>query len=228
MAKNIYYCILLLLLCWSCRGRVSDDTITVTLPDVLGSEQADDDSPTVQEDDDNNPDVVTTIPSNAEPIIEDAPKTLQDVYLSQVGVKEATGNNDGPEVEKYLRSTGLGKGFAWCAAFVHWCLEEVDIPNTVNAWSPTAENKNNLVFKLRQFREEPQAGDVVTFYYANLGRIGHTGFFNKKISDVTYESVEGNTNSSGSREAGNGGGVYKKYRSFNSTHSISRWEKPQD
>lgn len=219
MAKNIAYLLLLLFLCGSCGSRVSDDTITVTLPGVL-TDNDENNSPTVQEDDDNNPDVVTTIPSNAEPILEDAPKSLQDVYLSQLGVREATGNNDGKEVEMYLRSTGLPKGNPWCAAFVHWCLEEVDIPNTVNAWSPTAENKKFIVFKLRQYHYEPEAGDVVTFYYANLGRIGHTGFFNRKISDVTYESVEGNTNSQSSRE---GNGVFKRFRPFNSTHSISRW-----
>lgn len=222
MAKNIICSILLFLLCWSCRGRVSNDTITVTLPGVL-TESSNENESTVQEDDDDNSDVVTAVPPNADPIIEDVPPiTLQDIYLSQLGVREATGNNDGPEVEMYLRSTGLGKGYAWCAAFVHWCLEEADIPNTVNAWSPTAENKDHIIYRARQALDEPEPGDVFTLYYTNLGRIGHTGFYNKKISDVTFESVEGNTNSQSSRE---GNGVFKRYRPLNSTHSISRWEK---
>ena len=153
------------------------------------------------------------------------PKSLQDVYLSQLHVREATGNNDGTDVEKYLASTGLPKGNPWCAAFVHWCFEQVHIPNKVTAWSPSAENKDNIIFKMRQFKEEPQTGDVVTFYYSSLGRIGHTGFYNRRISDVAYESVEGNTNGAGSRD---GNGVYRKIRPFNSTYSISRWEKVQD
>ena len=140
--------------------------------------------------------------------------------MSQVGVREATGNNDGPEVEKYLASTGLGKGHPWCAAFVRWCLDSANIKSSVTAWSPTAENKKHILYSARNLKEEPVAGDVVTFYYANLGRIGHTGFYHRRISNTVYESVEGNTDSGGSRE---GQGVYRKYRSFNSTYSISRW-----
>ncbi|HRO18524.1 MAG TPA: hypothetical protein PLU07_10055, partial [Ferruginibacter sp.] len=64
-------------------------------------------------------------------------------------------------------------------------------------------------------------GDVFTLYYAHLKRIGHTGFHHKKINSSVYESVEGNTNAAGSRE---GDGVYKKKRSYNATHSISRWQ----
>jgi len=220
MAKNISYCIFLLLLCVCCNSRVSYDTVTVTPPSILnGSDDSDN-----QVEDDNNPNVVTTLPSNAEPVVEDATKKLTDIYLSQLGVREATGKNDGKEVEKYLRSTGFGPGNAWCAAFVHYCLEEAKIPNTVNAWSPTAENKKHIIFRARQQLEEPEPGDVVCFFYTNLNRIGHTGFFHRRISDVTYESVEGNTNIAGSRE---GDGVYKKFRSFNSTFSISRWKRKQ-
>jgi len=220
MAKNIGYLIILLYLLCGCSGRISQDSVTVTLPDVL-TETKDDKG--VHEDADNNHDVVTTVPSNSSPVIDDVPKTLQDFYLSQLHVRELTGNNDGKDVEKYLKSVGFGKGYAWCAAFVHWCLEQAKIKNTVTAWSPTAENRKHLVFQSRKFLEEPQPGDVVTFYYTNLGRIGHTGFYNKRISDVTYESVEGNTDGGkGSRE---GNGVYKKFRPYNSTHSISRWDK---
>jgi len=31
------------------------------------------------------------------------------IYKSQLGVRERTGNNDGKDVEKYLKSVGLGK-----------------------------------------------------------------------------------------------------------------------
>lgn len=217
MAKNITYIIALCALLYSCGGRVSDDTLNTRLPPIFSggeSEVVED----VQED------VQAAVPSGA--TVVDAPVvrpiTIQDIYLSQLHVREATGNNDGPDVEKYLRSTGFGPGYAWCSAFVHWSLEEAKIPNRVTAWSPTAENSKNIVFKLREFKKEPKPGDVITFYYSNLGRIGHAGFYNKRISDVTYESVEGNTNGAGSRE---GNGVYKKYRAFNATNSISRWAK---
>ena len=43
------------------------------------------------------------------------------VASGELGVREASGQNDGERVEQYLAYTGLGKGYAWCAAFVSWC-----------------------------------------------------------------------------------------------------------
>jgi len=40
---------------------------------------------------------------------------------SQVGIKEATGHNDGDDVQDYLNSVGLQGNFSWCQAFVYWC-----------------------------------------------------------------------------------------------------------
>lgn len=48
-----------------------------------------------------------------------------DVALSQVGVVERPRNsNRGPDVEKYLRSVGVGPGAPWCASFTSWCRIE--------------------------------------------------------------------------------------------------------
>jgi len=44
-----------------------------------------------------------------------------DSLMSQVGVREASGRNDG-EVEKYLHSVGLKKGNPYCAAGQYWCF----------------------------------------------------------------------------------------------------------
>lgn len=147
---------------------------------------------------------------------------LQKIYRSQLGVRELTGNNDGPEVEKYLKSTGLGKGHSWCAAFVHWCLLQAGISNTITAWSPTAYNPNDLVWVDRELKQPPLAGDVFTLYSASLNRIHHTGFFDEEVNDDIYQTVEGNTNAGGSA---NGDGVYERKRSYNATYSITRWLK---
>jgi len=45
--------------------------------------------------------------------------------LEQVGTKEATGNNDGIQVEKYLKSVGLKKGNPYCNAGLYYCFNEV-------------------------------------------------------------------------------------------------------
>ncbi|MDH7463984.1 CHAP domain-containing protein [Chitinophagaceae bacterium 26-R-25] len=120
----------------------------------------------------------------------------------------------------YLRSVGLRKGYAWCAAFVHWCMLESGVPNKINGAAASAHNSKNLVWFKNKQLQEPVSGDVFTLWFSSMNRIAHTGFFHRKINNSIYESVEGNTNEAGSRE---GDGVYKKYRSFRATYSISRW-----
>jgi hypothetical protein len=153
--------------------------------------------------------------------------SISDVYLSQLGVCEATGHNDGREVEKYLRSVGLGKGYAWCAAFVHWCFDSAGIRTSINGAAASAHNPKDLVWYQRTQLKIPEPGDVFTLWFNAMGRIGHTGFFHKKVNRTVYQSVEGNTGAGGAIDVGTreGDGVYKKYRSFNATYSISRWIK---
>lgn len=147
---------------------------------------------------------------------------IKQTYDAEIGVREATGNNDGERVELYLRSTSQSKGAAWCAAFVHWVLEQCQVPNTINAWSPTAHNKKNLVWYRRKMRKPPIPGDVFCLYYQHLKRIGHTGFYDLPVNEKVYQTVEGNTDGSGTNE---GDGVYRRKRSFNATYSISRWSR---
>lgn len=47
-------------------------------------------------------------------------KASFDSTITQLGVKEKTGNNDGVQVEKYLRSVGLPKGNPYCMAGQYW------------------------------------------------------------------------------------------------------------
>lgn len=155
-----------------------------------------------------------------EVVLPEQKPTIQEIYSSQVGVRELTGKNDGPEVEMYLKTVGLGKGYSWCSAFVKWSLDEAEIPNKINAWSPTAENKKNIIYQARRFVAEPEPGDVFTIWFPRMKRIGHTGFFDGRQNEKIIVTVEGNTNEAGSRE---GDGVYKKYRSLKTIHTISRW-----
>lgn len=148
--------------------------------------------------------------------------SLQEIYSAYIGVREATGNNDGKQVERFLKNVGLGKGFPWCAAYVKTCLLEAGIKSAskINGMALSCENKAYFVYRARSKIEPVRSGDVFTLWYANLKRIGHTGFVDHDVNGTVYESVEGNTNAAGSRE---GDGVYRKKRSYNATHSVTRW-----
>ncbi len=143
---------------------------------------------------------------------------LQQVYTSQVGVREATGHNDGKEVEKYLRSVGLGKGYAWCAAFVAWSHKEVNIPNPESAWSPDWF-RSNVVYRAdwRKQNITVLPGMVAGIYFPDKKRIAHI-FFIDSSDNNNYYTVEGNTNGAGSRE---GDGVYRKIRPKKSVYAIA-------
>ena len=156
----------------------------------------------------------------APPIIKTATNDVQKIYLSQIGVREATGHNDGKVVEMYLHNAGVSKGNPWCAAFVKWCYDKGRVGNYMTAAAASAHNVKNLCYNKNKLIKEPKPGDAFTLYFLKLGRIGHTGFYNKRLNSTVYQSVEGNTNEAGSRE---GDGVYVKYRSFRGTYSISRW-----
>ena len=146
---------------------------------------------------------------------------LTKTYLSQVGVREKTGHNDGVEVEMYLKTTKLGPGYAWCSAFVKWCLIQCGVPNkTITAWAATAINHNNYVFRNQKFLQEMMPGDVFTIWSYKYNRVSHTGFGHQKLNAKIIRTVEGNTNDGGSTD---GDGVYQRIRPLYSIHTLSRW-----
>lgn len=157
-------------------------------------------------------------------VVEKAKQTMPivAVYYSQIGVRELTGHNDGKQVEMYLSTVGLGRGNPWCAAFVKYCYLKANIVSAkqINGMALSVNTYGKKIFYKQTFIEEPNRGDAFTLYYPSLARIGHTGFYDGRLTESLYKTVEGNTNGAGSRE---GDGVYRKYRSFKATYSINRF-----
>jgi hypothetical protein len=141
----------------------------------------------------------------------------------QLGVRESGGNNQGWKVAQYLESVGLGPGYAWCAAYVHWSLEQCGINTPITAWSPTAFNPKNVVYLHGKFKKPVKVGDVFVLYSIKSKRIVHTGFVREIINEKFYMSNEGNAARDGALNPYDGDGVYEKIRSFNATYGISRW-----
>lgn len=134
--------------------------------------------------------------------------TTLEKAISQLGVQEIPKNsNAGPAVEKYLKSVGLGKGYAWCMAFIYWCAKEASIQLAVeNPLKKTAGVLHmwNSCPDLRV--QNPQPGDIMILDYGK-GK-GHTGIVEKVFKNY-IQTIEGNTNDEGSRE---GYEVCKRYR----------------
>lgn len=146
---------------------------------------------------------------------------LQTIYTAELGVREYTGRNDGKRVEEYLAYVHLKKGSPWCAAFVCWALGRAGIENPRSGWSPDLFPSAKIVWqRSRPVKTEkalPQAGDIFGIWFSDKGRIAHTGFVDH-WEGKWMVSVEGNTNTAGSRE---GDGVYRKRRLANTIYRVS-------
>lgn len=117
----------------------------------------------------------------------------------------------------FLASTGLGKGYAWCAAYQSFIHRESGLKAPRSArvvdWfqNPTWERKNN------SYQPEGLPGMVAALYYHELKRYGHIVLIVGSDKN-NYYTIEGNTNGAGSRE---GDGVYKKIRSKKSISALN-------
>lgn len=152
--------------------------------------------------------------------------TLLDAVIakaqSQVGVREQPlGSNRGPQVDKYIRATGLDPAagsFAWCVCFLYWCFkeasEELGVPNpmpktagVLDLWNRTGQ-KGLLRITPGLAQAHPEKIKPGMFFFLSTGGgTGHVGLV-KSVQGVTLRTIEGNTTDiSGSRE---GIGVFER------------------
>lgn len=157
--------------------------------------------------------------SAAAPVAVNARLCVCDGAAADVGVREASGRNDGPEVERYLAHVGLGPGYAWCAAFVSYHLDQCGVRNPRSAWSPAFASVADQVWTPRKASRSPRPGDVFSIWFANLGRVAHVGFVTG-LDGNYINTVEGNTSGPGSRE---GDGVYARRRQLSKIHAITNY-----
>ena len=123
-------------------------------------------------------------------------------------VKETTRANDGPWVEAIQRVTGNKKGDAWCASFVAFVLDisyrgANPLPRTAScdALLEYAKAKGLLT-------TAPRAGDVFLVMKTPTDA-HHTGFCTGPAVAGRVPTIEGNTNTDGSRD---GWGVFARTR----------------
>lgn len=130
-----------------------------------------------------------------------ASERLLRVAEGEIGIRETPpGSNNGDRIRQYLRTTGLGGGYPWCAAFVAWCGDQAFGQN----WPlpRTAGCDLLLAFARRHgvLRDTPQPGDV---FLCLVGEddATHTGLVRAVIPDGrAIATIEGNSNPGGSAE----------------------------
>ncbi|MCX6146059.1 MAG: hypothetical protein NTW25_02245 [Candidatus Kapabacteria bacterium] len=149
------------------------------------------------------------------------------ILISQVGVKEKTGNNDGFEVEQsqYLASVNLKRGNPYCNAGQYWCFSQVTNENP---------NDNPMVksgLAISTFNKAKKQGTKVNFkpdkhdliVWNNKGKI--TGHIERiiEVGQKGWVSTVGfNTSSGMTGNQRDGGGVWKRKR--NLYHFLGRMQ----
>jgi hypothetical protein len=137
-------------------------------------------------------------------------RAILEFARSTIGIREASGRNDGEEVEEILKAVGLqGSGAPWCAAYVVWvgdsALGRDRNPYPRSAWSPDFVRHAQWN---RGTGRVPSPASTFGIYFSSLKRVGHTGLIEKVSGDFAV-TIEGNTNDGGSRD---GDGVYRRRR----------------
>lgn len=106
---------------------------------------------------------------------------------------------------------------AWCAIFVSWVAWKASALSIIplHAWTPAGL----AWFKARgRVVSTPRRGDIVYFYYASMGRVGHVGIV-ESVGSGYIVTIEGNTNTNGSSQ---GNGVYRLKRAITSSQIFCR------
>jgi hypothetical protein len=150
---------------------------------------------------------------------------------SQLWVRELTGNNDGVQVEGYLRITGNRRGDSWCGAFQAAVQRACGLSMPAGAGGSYNWFKDpRRTYYVRGSRgniDQIQLGHKVGFYYPSLGRIGHILLVTRESRPIRkgrpsrgFYLRSGNTGSGGGR---NGAGVYDLYYDATAIYSAANW-----
>ena len=142
---------------------------------------------------------------------------------SQIGVTEKTGNNDGADIDKYLRTTGLeGSGAPYCAAFVRWVYDASNLRTFGPRSALAASWVQAPTWTIQRGGRTPLPGDAWGIYFPSKKRVAHTGIV-WGWGTKTVRTIEANTSpdaAAGSAADRAGDGVWSKYRLINQLWSV--------
>ena len=153
-----------------------------------------------------------------------------DFAATQIGVMEVPpGSNRGPQVDKYVASTGLPPSgqFAWCVAFVYFCFEAaakklgrqnpmIKTAGVMDHWNRAGTQGIPRITNARAIANPALIKPGHIFVISLGGGLGHSALV-ERVSGGKLVTIEGNTNDGGSRE---GIGVFR--RSMRTISSINK------
>lgn len=161
---------------------------------------------------------------------------MLEVARSQIGVKESpAGSNRVKFNRAYYGRDVSGSAYPWCAAFMWWCAQKAGIPKSVIPKTASTGMRSYGMedwFRAKgRYGRKPKVGALVVFTFS------HIGVVEKVLSGGRIQTIEGNTDSSGSRTGGRvmrkirsssiHGYCYPKYKASSSKSSSNAKTKPR-
>lgn len=115
------------------------------------------------------------------------------IIISELGCGETTGQNSGPDIDRYRELGGGRPKDSWCASLVGYCIAKACDVRLGIACPIVPSSRALQLFercgKAGCFVTEPMPGDVVAWKRKGGG---HVGIFNRRLDAGAFESVEGN------------------------------------
>lgn len=135
-------------------------------------------------------------------------KKILEIALSYLGEKEIPQNYGfkNPEFEAKMREVGFRRGYAWCMLFCKLVYKEAYsseifhkvkdelVPGCVSSY------RNANLSKTLKVSRKPISGGIAIFQNVKNPTSGHAAIVEEVIDDVSFNTIEGNTNAAGSRE----------------------------
>jgi hypothetical protein len=145
-----------------------------------------------------------------------------EVAAAREGIKEVGGNNQGPEVKKFLAEVGLPEGYAWCDGFQSY-EEHTVAGRRLPIESAGVAVTYEAARKLGWIVKRPLRGDLVLYDFDGDGAADdHIGIIchvlhlpatkGKLFGSYVLRTVEGNTGSGKAGSQSDGDGVYVRTR----------------
>jgi len=129
------------------------------------------------------------------------------------------GSNRSPEIDRWLKAVGSPLGSAWCAAFVWGCLDEAgEAPKLARSGRVQTIVDSGVLLPA----SKAVPGNLVVFWFKNLGRYAHIGIVVTKTSK-RLDVIEGNTVADGAvGDQREGWGVFQKSRPITARIKVLR------
>lgn len=163
---------------------------------------------------------------------QELPAAAADNGKKYLHIREKTGNNDHPDIDRFLAYLGLPKGLSWCAAYVLFNWKEVaeakGVKQPIPRYGRVARLKavcesNPLKYRwipaeqVRMGSVRLQKGDMPMWASGTIRNgdfNGHIGMLLQQFTLRSFQDVEGNTGSGDAGSQREGNGVYIRTRTI--------------